>query len=92
MLAQIPVHPLGFEAEIDMVEDVIVIRHDILQGQGVSLFVGIDGIGDKDILRSFAQSPKMHQDFICYIPLCDTSCVRNECKSASPILISYHML
>lgn len=59
---------LGFNPQVDLVVDVAVVGHDVLEGQRIAVLVGIDRVVDEDVLRKLAPPAEVHQNLIFDTP------------------------
>ena len=57
------------DGQVDLIEDIVLIRHDVHDGQGIAVLVGINGIVEVDILGCLFRARKyirisfsMHRD------------------------------
>lgn len=64
MILQDAIHLLALQVQIDIIEDIALVRYHIAPCDTVSVFVDINGIAQVQIMGRFLFVTKMHKDFI----------------------------
>ena len=54
----------GFDMQINAVNDIVVLGHDVLQSERIAVFIGVDGVAYVYVLSGFFLVAEMHQDFV----------------------------
>lgn len=62
----VPVELFRFELEVNDLQNVVVLGHDVQQRQGVAVLVGVNGVVDVHIPGRLLFAPEVHEYFICY--------------------------
>ena len=60
------VEPQGVVPVVEVLQHGVVHAYDVHELEGVSVLVGVDGVGEGDLPLELLLAPEVHEDFICY--------------------------
>ena len=57
---------LRLDTQVNAVQDVFIVLHNIHQSDGISILININRVADGDVLHTLSLLPKVHEYLICY--------------------------
>ena len=74
------------DAQVNAVQDIFIVLHNIHQSDGISILININRVADGDVLHTLSLLPKVHEYLICYPHLMELHSPRKVWPPAKQLL------